>query len=61
MLHAHVQHVGRIACDSAEEARGRGHGNEGGERGRRACGRENIFKLFINSKTGGRVGELTKN
>ena len=43
MLHSHVQDIGGVSCDAAEEAGGGGHGDEGGEGGGGAGGCESGF------------------
>lgn len=45
VLHAHVEDVGWVAGDAAEEAGGAGHGDEGGEGGGGAGGREGFLQL----------------
>lgn len=61
MLHAHVENVGEVARDAAEEAGPHGHGDEGRE-GRFAAGgqgaRVTRLELLVDAEPDRRVGEL---
>ena len=52
MLHAHVEHVGRVASDATQEARSGGHSDERGEGGCGAGGGEGFFEFFVHAEAG---------
>lgn len=59
-LHAHVQNVCRVSCDSAQEARGTGHSNQSEKAGRRVGSREPRFELLVDTEAGGRIRDLSQ-
>lgn len=59
-LHAHVQHVRRVSCNSAEEARCTGHSNQGEEAGRRVGGRDARLQLLVDAEPGGGIRDLSQ-
>ena len=60
VLHAYVEHVGRVAGHAAQEAGGGCHGDEGGEGGRGFGGGEGFFEFFVDAEAGCAVGQLAE-
>lgn len=62
VLHAHVDDIGEVASDAADEARGHGHADERWERGLLAAVRAGValLDLLVDAEAGGRVGELAE-
>ena len=60
VLHADVEHVRGVASYAAQEARGGGHGDEGGEGGCRFGGCEGFFEFFVDAEAGCAVGQLAE-
>lgn len=58
VLHAHVEDVGKVARDAAEEARGDGHGCQSGKGGFAAGAGVARLELFVDAEADGRIGEL---
>lgn len=60
MLHAHVEDVGKVAGNAAQEARGDGHGGKNGEGGLAAGPRVAGLEFFVDTESDGRVGQLAE-
>lgn len=60
MLHAHIQDIAGISCDTADDAGYRSHSHESRKRGLFRRRRKPILELFVHAKTGHAVCELAE-